>query len=117
MEAKRKLTRGKLWAESGGIGFRKNCVFRTLSEALELRRVEEAKDPRHRELRHREEERAEGRNGHHQVEVNQQIGDKLCESLNDRRADNSDARILAKRSGDLRNYGLVETSQLAWLIS
>ena len=71
MEAKRKLTRGKLWAESGGIGFRKNCVFRTLSEALELRRVEEAKDPRHRELRHRKEEGAEQRDGHHQVKVDE----------------------------------------------
>jgi len=37
--------------------------------ALELGRVEEAEYPRHGELRHGEEERAEERDGHHQVEV------------------------------------------------
>ena len=47
----------------------------------ELGRVEEAEDPRHGELRHGEEEGAEQRDRHHEVEVDQQVGAELREAL------------------------------------
>ena len=58
-----------------------NQVDTIYGAALELGCVEEAEDPRHRQLGHGQEERAEDRDGHHQIEVDQQIGSELREAL------------------------------------
>ena len=47
----------------------------------ELGRVEEAEDPRHRELRHGKEEGAEEGDRHHQVEIDEEIRAELREAL------------------------------------
>ena len=49
----------------------------------ELGRVEEAEDPRHGELGHGQEERAEDGDGHHQIEVDEQVGAELRKALGD----------------------------------
>lgn len=50
-----------------------NQVDTIYGAALELGCVEEAEDPRHRQLRRRQEEGAEDRNRHHQVKVDEQV--------------------------------------------
>ncbi|KAL7540003.1 hypothetical protein ACHAWF_006580 [Thalassiosira exigua] len=76
----------------------------------ERRRVQVPQDKRHRELGHRQEERAQEGDGHHQVEVHEQIAPQLRESLDDGRADHADAGILSQGPGHVA--GVCHLSQL-----
>ena len=67
----------------------------------ELRCVQEAQNPRQPLLREPEKDRAYDRDGHHEVEVHEQVGPELREALHDGRAQDTLARVLPERSRNL----------------
>lgn len=70
-------------------------------EHLKLGRVQEAEDPWHGQLCHRQEEGSEQWDGHHQVEIDQQVTAQLSKSLNNRCSDHADAGVLSESPRDV----------------
>mmetsp|Transcript_22688 Transcript_22688/g.65357 ORF Transcript_22688/g.65357 Transcript_22688/m.65357 type:complete len:242 (-) Transcript_22688:1237-1962(-) len=78
--------------------------------SLELSRVQEAKDPGHGQLCHRQEEGSEQWEGHHQIKVHQQVTAQLSKALNNRCSNNADAGVLSKCPRDI--LGVRHSAQL-----
>ena len=78
--------------------------------SLKLGRVQETKDPWHGQLCHRQEEGSKQWDGHHQIEVHQQVTAQLSKSLNNRCSDHADAGVLSKSPLDV--LGVLHGTQL-----
>ncbi|EJK64910.1 hypothetical protein THAOC_14301, partial [Thalassiosira oceanica] len=75
------------------------------ASTLKRRSVKVPQDERHRQLRHRQEERPKERQRHHQVEVHEEVAPELRESLYDRGAHHASSGVSPQRPRHVPRVG------------